>query len=113
MVSKYELQSLRVDPNPQHPNGWAEFVGKEVGRIPGILDQSEKETRHGFFTLYETPDEGYRLYAVESTIEASDDVRREGRRAVGGATSRALYSEEEARRKYPELFDRLLNTAED
>jgi hypothetical protein len=107
------MRRLWVNPTPEYPDGWAEFAGKEVGRASWVLGHGEEGMGVGAFTLYETPDEGYKLYAVESTIEAADVVRRPEQRAAGGATNRALYSEEEARRKYPELFDRLLKIAED
>jgi hypothetical protein len=113
MDENYEEQRLQVDPTPEYPERWVTFAGSKVGHTSGVLGRSEEETRYGFYTLYETAREGYRLYAVESVTDAPDDVRRPGQRAASGNTSRTLYSEEEARRKYPALFDRLLRTTED
>ncbi len=112
-MADYEPLRLRVDPTPEHPDGWAEFVGKEVGHTSRPLNHGERGTVLGIFTLYDTPSEGYMLYAVEASNEAQDDVRRPGQRAAEVESTRVLYSEEEARQRYPGLLDRLLGTTED
>ena len=112
-MADYETYRLRVDPTPEYQDGWAELVGKEVGRASWALGQEEEGMGLGDFTLYATPSEGYKLYAIESSIGAPDDIRRLGQRAVGGETTRALYSEGEARQRYPEILARLLKIAEE
>ena len=78
-----------------------------------VLGQSEEEIQQGFYDLYETPHEGYKLYAVESVNDASDDVRRLGQRAASGNTTYALFSEKEAKQRYPEIIERLLRKVEE
>jgi hypothetical protein len=112
-MAEYKNQRLRVDATPEHPEGWAEFVGKKVADLLVLLGQSGREIHHGFFELYETANEGYKLYAVESVTYAQNDVRPLGQRAAGGNTARALYLEEEAKRRYPEFFAQLLESADE
>ncbi len=112
-MADYETLRLRVDPTPENPDGWAEFVGKEVGHTSRPLDHGEKGIILGDFTLYETPHEGHKLYAIEAWTEAQDDVRMPGQRVAEVESTRVLYSEEEARQRYPGLLDRLLGTTED
>ena len=112
-MAEYKTQRLRVDATPEHLEGWAEFVGKKVSDLLVLLGQSEREIHHGFFELYETANEGYKLYAVESVTYATNHVRPLGRRATSGTTTRALYLEEEAKRRYPEFFAQLLERADE
>ncbi len=86
-MADYETHRLRIDPTPDYQDGWAEFAGKEVDRASWALGQEEEGRGLGEFTLYETPSEGYKLYAIESSIGAPGDIRRPGQRAVGRETT--------------------------
>jgi len=113
MDEGYEEQHLWVDPSPEYSNDWAVFTGKKVSDISRRVSQSGKEMRDEFFTLYETPHEGYKLYVEVSATYAPNDVRQLGHRAAGGSTTRVLFSEKDGKQKYPEVFDKLLEIAEE
>src|SRR5215203_7099941 len=113
MDEGYEEQHLWVDPSPEYSNDWAVFTGKKVSDISRRVSQSGKEMRDEFFTLYETPHEGYKLYVEVSATDAPNDVRQLGHRAAGGSTTRVLFSEKDGKQKYPEVFDKLLEIDEE
>ena len=107
-------QTLHVDPNPPETlPRWERFTGRLLSQITARTSPGDVEMRDGFYILYETPCEGYKLFAKESVIEGTDDVRQPGHRAAAGQTTRALYSEEEARQRYPTIFEQLLDQAQE
>jgi hypothetical protein len=52
------------------------------------------------------------LYAKEAVTKGTD-VKRPGQRASEVEATRALYSEDEAKQKYPEIFEMLLKRAQE
>jgi hypothetical protein len=106
-------QRVQVDPTPpQTAARWEEFAGKLLSRATEMLNRSAAEERIRFSTLYETPREGYKLQ-VEESVTKGTDVSRHGRSASRVETTRALYSEEEAKQKHPEMFENLLKRSQE
>jgi hypothetical protein len=99
---KWSTVRLQVD------GRWEEFLGREVSQIVVRSYPSVGETMDQFFTLYKTPDEGYKVYVVESLTNAPDDIRRPGQSAAEIAVTRALYSEEAVQLDYPNILEKLL-----
>jgi hypothetical protein len=67
------------------------------------------------FTLYKTPNEGPKLYVREwrQLKGNGEDKRFEEEAAEVDHIQGALYSEEEARQTYPEIFEELMKRAQD
>jgi hypothetical protein len=86
------------------------FAGRRLSHIPADPTQQKGVD----FTLYDTPDEGRKLYVQEWVKDQGTDVRTPGERAghydwIGGA----LLTEEEAKEKHSQIFDKLLEQAQD
>lgn len=86
------------------------FTGKELIRAPGALSERAEDQRGQDFTLYETPDEGRKLHVQEWRIRGSIE-RRPGESAAEIERTGTLYSEEEAKQKFPQVFEELLKRA--
>jgi len=107
MGEGFKQLRLQVDPTPEHQTSWVEFIGRQVGHTLPESSVGEDEMRVKNYTLYETPNEGYKLYVVDS-VSTLDTVRQPGQGAAEGETRRTLYSEEEGKQKYPGVFDRII-----
>jgi hypothetical protein len=83
------------------------FTGKELIHVPGAVSESVEEQRGQDFALYETPHEGRKLHVQDWRIKGSIE-RRPGESAAEIERTGTLYSEEEARQKYPVIFEELL-----
>jgi hypothetical protein len=82
----------------------ARFTGRKLSHIPGDI----RQPRGMDFTLYETPDEGRKLYVKEWVMEGGTQRRAGERTTTYNQIGGALYSEEEAREKYSQIFEELL-----
>ena len=87
---------------------WKSFRGAKVGDVPCIMDDSEEFGRYRTYTLYFTPDEGYRIHEME-TIRHGSMERRPGQRAAElEEVGCRLFSEEELRKERPKVADLIL-----
>jgi hypothetical protein len=85
-----------------------ELTGRKVSQTIVRFHPRSTQTIECYFTLYDTPDEGYKVYLVESLYNSPDVVSRSSQRFLEGTTSRILFSEEEARRYYPAVLEQLI-----
>ena len=108
MSEGYNTQPVQVGTE------WTSFTGRKLSQIHGEVSVTAEDQRGHDFTLYETPHEGRKLHVqewqIKGTIQKRDSEERAARfERIEGA----LYSEEEARQKYPEAFEKLLKRAHD
>lgn len=82
---------------------YVSFRGTELKRIPAILEYREDFdwTRH--YTLYETPDEGLKVYELETVREGSMERQPGQRAAEVREVSGRLFTEDELRQERPEI----------
>jgi hypothetical protein len=88
------------------------FTGRELVRVRGAANERTEEQRGQDFTLYETPDEGRKLYVQEWRIKANTE-RKTLETAAEIERTGVLYSEEEANQKHPEVLEELSKLARD
>ena len=109
MSEGYNIQRVQVG-----TTDWTSFTGRKLSQINGEVSIAAEDQRGRDFTLYETPQEGRKLHVQEWQIEGNIQKRDSRERAAKfERIEGALYSEEEARQKYPEAFEELLNRAHD
>ncbi len=89
------------------------FVAEEVGAYTDYSEASSGDDRGITYTLYRTPDDRYRVYVEEWTRWQGEDssaalhpFEERGEDDIYGNEPLVYttYSEEEARREWPELF---------
>jgi hypothetical protein len=100
MTEDYTEQSVQVGLD-EHVT----FVGKQVAYIPADpTNLSGVDT-----TLYETPEDGLKLHIREWETSRATDARPLGGEATRFSwTGGGLFSEEEARQRYPYVLEGLL-----
>ena len=112
--SRWSTQRVQIGSPPLE---YITFTGEELSQGTEIVSQSEEEQRGADYILYRTPREGYKLYLREWLIEGMTEgslQRRPGERSAEiKVIRRVLYSEEEAKRKHPEIFKALLERTQE
>ncbi len=79
-------------------------------RVPAILEYRDDFDRTRHYTLYETPDEGLKVYELETVREGSME-RQPGQRAAElREVAGRLFTAEELRKERPEIAHHLLGT---
>ena len=89
------------------------FRGRQIAQLRRRRTEDAVGMKDQVFTLYETPEEGYKLYVVESVTDATNYVGKPGHRAAEVVTTRTLFSEEAARKDYPDILEELLKQAKE
>lgn len=115
MSANYSELTLGVDARGRYVR--VTFRGRQIAQLQAQLQARRTEDAVGMkdqvFTLYETPEEGCKLYVVESLTDATNDVRKPGHRAAEVVTTRTLFSEEAASKDYPDFLEELLKQAKE
>ncbi len=89
---------------------YVSFRGTELKRVPAILEYRDDFDRTRHYTLYETPDEGLKVYELETVREGSME-RQPGQRAAElREVAGRLFTAEELRKERPEIAHHLLGT---
>ncbi len=102
-----EPTEIRVRVGNFEAGGRGEYVsfrGTELKRgVPAVLEYTEEFGRTRHYTLYETPDEGLKVYELE-TVRLGSEVRQPGQRpAEVQEVAALLFTEGELRRERPEI----------
>ena len=71
--------------------------------VPAVLEYREDFDRTRHYTLYETPDEGLKVYELETVRHGSMERQPGQRSAEVREVAARLFTEEELRRERPEI----------
>ena len=101
MTEGYRKWHIRVGPTE-----WVTFLGRRVAHIPG----GSNRLNGCDATLYVTPEEELKLRVSDLAKARTTDVRPYGEESteLGQTGEGGLFSEEEARKNYPDLLQALL-----
>lgn len=102
-----EPTEVRVRVGDFQSSGRVEYVsfrGTELkSMVPMVMEYHEEFGRTRHYTLYETPDEGFKIHELE-TVRLGSEVRQPGQRSAEVREVAArLFTEEELRQERPEI----------
>lgn len=86
---------------------YVSFRGAELSRVPVVMESRPDFERIRHYTLYETPDEGSKVYELETVREGSMERQLGQPPAEVREVSGRLFTEEELRRERPEIAQHL------
>lgn len=86
------------------PVEYVSFRGTELkSMVPAILEYTEEFDRTRHYTLYETPDEGLKIYELETVRQGSMERQPGQRAAEVREVAGRLFTQDELRQERPEI----------
>lgn len=100
---QWSVQTIEVGLSPFE---YVTFAGKKLYTEREV--EGERQNQVFDYVLYQTPYEGYKLYVEEDITEGGLPIQPGARFPIRHEVRKTLYSEEEAKKEYPEIFVELL-----